>query len=111
MTLRLRIKRLNPASMNMAEKLTKEVIVSNNAGIHLRVGAMLAKKTKDFQAEIKLRKGSAVADCRSVIDILSLGAFLGDQLVLEATGEDAEKAIEEFAALFEARFYEDEVDS
>ena len=72
---------------------------------------MIALRCKDFVSEVRLRKGSAVADCRSVLDLLSLGAGSGATVHLEATGEDAAKVIEAITALFDARFNEDEESS
>ena len=88
--------------------LKKEVLVSNRCGVHLRVGSMLAQKAKEFDSQIQLRKGSYVADCRSVLDLLSLGAFQGDAIEIEVDGDDAEAALGAIVALFNARFYEDE---
>ncbi|MDR0871030.1 MAG: HPr family phosphocarrier protein [Planctomycetaceae bacterium] len=89
-------------------KITRELLVSNRCGIHLRVGNMLAQKAKEFSSDIRIRKGTYAADCRSVLDILSLGAFQGDAVVIETVGEDAQQAAEAIAELFNARFYEDE---
>lgn len=98
--------------MNMAKKITKDLLVSNRCGIHLRVGAMLSKTANSFdpKTEITLHKGSAVADCRSVLDLLSLGAFQGDAVILEVNGTDAEEAQTAIVDLFNARFHEDEGD-
>jgi phosphotransferase system HPr (HPr) family protein len=88
--------------------LTKELIVPNRSGIHARVSTMIALRCKDFVSDVRLRKGSAVADCRSVLDLLSLGAAKGTTLLLEVTGEDAAKVMDAITALFDARFNEDE---
>jgi len=88
--------------------LTKELVVQNRSGIHARVSTMIAQRCKDFVSAVCLRNGSAVADCRSVLDLLSLGACNGTTVYLEATGEDATEAINAITALFEARFNEDE---
>ena len=88
--------------------LTKELVVQNRSGIHARVSTMIAQLCKAFTSTIRLRKGNAVADCRSVLDLLSLGAANGTTLHLEATGEDAEDAVNLITALFESRFNEDD---
>ena len=88
--------------------LTKELIVQNRSGIHARVSTMIAQRCKGFVSEIRLRNGNAIADCRSVLDLLSLGASNGTTLRLEATGEDAAEVVNVITALFEARFNEDE---
>ena len=94
--------------MTHFSKITKELLVSNRCGIHLRVGNMLSQKAKEFVSDIRIRKGTFTADCRSVLDVLSLGAFQGDVVVVETVGEDAEQALEAITALFNAGFYEDE---
>ena len=88
--------------------LTKELQVTNRAGVHARVGTMLAKKAKEFTSNIQLRKGRYTADCRSVIDLLALGAAPGETLQLEVSGSDALAALDAIVALFDARFFEDE---
>ena len=87
---------------------TKELVVRNRSGIHARVSTLIAQRCREFASEIRLRKGSAVADCRSVLDLLSLGAANGTTVILEATGDDAAEAISLITALFEARFNEDD---
>ncbi len=88
--------------------LSKELSVLNRSGVHLRVAGMLAEKAKEFASSLRIRKGGYAADCRSVLDLLSLGAFQGDSLTVEAAGPDAEVALDAIVALFSARFFEDE---
>ena len=88
--------------------LTKELVVQNRSGIHARVSTMIAQRCRGFTSEIRLRNGSTVADCRSVLDLLSLGAGNGTTLRLEANGEDAAEVVNAMTALFDIRFNEDE---
>ena len=69
---------------------------------------MIAQRCKGFASEVRLHNGKAVADCRSVLDLLSLGACNGTTLRLEATGDDAAEAVNVVTVLFETRFNEDE---
>ncbi len=91
-------------------KLTKELLVSNRCGIHARVGRLISLAAREFTAEMHLRKGSYLADCRSVLDLLSLGAFQGDAVTLEIDGKDAEEAMNAIVKLFNDRFNEDELE-
>ena len=88
--------------------LTKELVVQNRSGIHARVSTMIAQRCRGFTSDVRLCKGSAVADCRSVLDLLSLGACIGTKLRLEATGEDAAEAVDVISTLFDTRFNEEE---
>lgn len=95
--------------MNTAPTLTLELVVQNRAGIHTRVALMIFKTMQQFQSEAKLSKNGLVADCRSVLDMLALGAGNGDNVTLMIQGDDAEKVKEEIVALFNNRFYEDDI--
>ena len=88
--------------------LTRELVVQNRSGIHARVSTMIVQRCQGFESNIALRKGNVVADCRSVLDLLSLGASNGTTVLLEATGEDAADAVDAIVALFDARFNEDD---
>ena len=88
--------------------LTKELVVQNRSGIHARVSTMIAQRCRGFVSEVRLRNGSTVADCRSVLDLLSLGAANGTTLRLEATGDDAAEVVSAITNMFDMRFNEDE---
>ena len=94
----------------MAKKLTKEVIVSNRAGIHLRVSRKLLSEASRFSSSVHLCKGSATADVRNMLETLSLGAAPGETLRVEVEGDDAkdaQDALDAVVALFYAGFDED----
>jgi phosphotransferase system HPr (HPr) family protein len=46
-------------------------------------------------------------DARSALDMLTLGAMPGTELVIEAEGDDAEQAVETLAALVASGFGEE----
>ena len=88
--------------------LRRELVVQNRSGIHARVSTMIAQQCRGFVSSICLRKGNSFADCRSVLDLLSLGASHGTIVQLEVIGEDAIEAADAIVAMFETRFNEDE---
>ena len=90
------------------EILTSELVVQNRSGIHARVSTMIVHRCKEFTSVVRLRNGNMVADCRSVLDLLSLGASKGTVLKLEVAGADAAEAVRAITALFNARFNEDD---
>ena len=99
---------LSNKGLSKEEKCARELVVLNRSGLHARVSVMIAQRCKDFVSDVRLYKGRVVADCRSVLDILSLGASIGTKLRLEAVGEDAEDIVNLISDMFEARFNEDE---
>ncbi|MDR1959951.1 MAG: HPr family phosphocarrier protein [Planctomycetaceae bacterium] len=94
--------------MNALFTLTRELEVLNNAGLHTRVALLLFKTMERFQSEANLSKEGRIASCRSVLDLLSLGAAKGEKVLLTIQGEDAEQVLQEMVTLFENRFYEDD---
>ena len=88
-------------------KATRTVTVANPDGLHIRAASLIAKLTGQVPARVELVKGSQRVDATNVLQIVSLCALEGEQLLLEATGRDAEAALEALAELFENRFDED----
>ena len=84
--------------------VTRNVVVSNPTGLCLRGASSIARVAKGFQAAIEIVKGEHRVHATDVLQVLSLTAIAGTQLVLEAAGPDAEAAINALAALFEANF-------
>jgi len=92
-------------------RLTKEVVVSNQAGIHLRVSRLLSNEANRFHSSVRLRKGGASANVRSMLETLSLGAAQGESLQVEVEGDDAkdvQDALDAVVALFLAKFHEEQ---
>ncbi len=92
-------------------KMTSNLLVLNRAGIHLRAAKMICEFIKPFHASAKLLKRGLEADCRSVLEMLGLGAEFGEILTLSVEGEDASDAHQEIVKLFANQFYEDEIDA
>jgi len=90
--------------------LVCDIEVTNRVGVHTRVALMIFKKMEGFSASASLTNKNTghTADCRSVLDLLSLGAACGDTVVLSVNGPDAETLQQELLTLFERNFYEDE---
>ncbi len=85
-----------------------EVAVSNHLGLHARAAAKLVKTAGRFSSTIMLVKkdGSATANAKSILSVLSLAASRGMALVLKVEGNDEEKAFAEISALFSSGFGE-----
>ena len=90
--------------------LVCDIEVTNRAGLHTRVSLMIFKKVEEFDciASLTNKKTGHTAGCRSVLELLSLGAALGDVVTLSVTGAKADILQKELLTLFENKFYEDE---
>jgi len=87
-------------------KLSRDVVVANTQGLHARPANLIMKLANQYQSRIELIKGNERVDGKSILEILTLGAAPGTTLVIEATGPDAEAAVEALATLFASKFAE-----
>jgi phosphotransferase system enzyme I (PtsI) len=87
---------------------TVEVI--SRLGLHARAAANLVRLASRFKSKLTLQRpdGSAEADAKSILSILTLAASYGTKLKLTATGEDAQEALDAICGLFARAFDENE---
>lgn len=89
-------------------KATRNVVVSNEVGIHVRAADLIAQLVRRFDSRVTLTKHNRRVEGTDVLQILSLGTAGGEQLLLEAIGHDAEEALDALARLLEGNFSENE---
>lgn len=77
----------------------REVVVVPEAGLHARPAARFVKEAKRYSSEIFVVKDGTEANAKSSLMLMTLGAHKGDKLVIRATGEDEEAAVEALAGL------------
>lgn len=87
------------------------VTIRNPQGLHLRPMDMFVKLASQFDAKIEILKGSDRVDGKSMLSMMRLASGPGTQLRLEATGRDAEAALEALAELVARGFGEMEGES
>ncbi len=89
-------------------KATRTVTVTNPEGLHARAATLIASHLSELPAKVELIKGGQRVEGTNVLQMLSLCALQGEQLLLEATGRDAEAALDALVELFENGFGGDE---
>jgi phosphocarrier protein HPr len=87
--------------------VTRTVVIVNVEGLHARPALLISKEATKYQSRIQIICRSERVDARSALDMLTLGAMPGTELVIEAEGEDAEQAVEMLAALVASGFGEE----
>jgi phosphotransferase system HPr (HPr) family protein len=83
---------------------TRTVVVSHPTGLCLRGASSISQLARRFQSRIELIKDAQRINATDTLQIASLGAGYGSQLVLEATGPDAEEALDALVKLFATNF-------
>ena len=90
--------------------VTKEVIISNQDGLHTRPVMKFVDIANRFTSQIMVHKGGpepADADGKSVMQMIILAATEGTPLRIEADGPDAQQAVDKLVELFESKFGEE----
>ncbi|HEY2697116.1 MAG TPA: HPr family phosphocarrier protein [Pseudonocardiaceae bacterium] len=78
----------------------RRVTVGSKVGLHARPAALVAKAAAASPVPITIRKndGKPVA-ASSVLNLMTLGAMHGDEVVLAAEGDGADAALDALAGL------------
>ncbi len=72
---------------------SQTITIQNRFGLHMRPSAEISKLASDFDAIIAFHKGDRVAHAHSVVELLTLGAFHGDEIKVTSLGNDAKEAL------------------
>ena len=91
----------------MTDEASATVPITNRRGLHARAAAKLVGVAAGFNAQITVeRAGTVVSGC-SILGLMMLGAALGSEIVIRATGQQAAEAVKALRALVEAKFDEE----
>lgn len=90
---------------------TRDVVVINREGLHLRPAHSLAKLAATFESDIQVVRNGEAVDGKSILSIVTLAAAQGTKLTLRAQGPDAEAALTALAQFFQCGLGESAVTS
>ena len=86
--------------------LTKNLIIRNPRGLHVRAATVLANALKPYDAEVTISRGEQSANARSVMHLLLLTAGQGSEVEVSAVGPQAAEAMEAVSGVIEDGFGE-----
>jgi phosphocarrier protein len=89
-------------------KVVRKLEIKNKLGVHARAAALLVQMVNRFSAQVTFSKDGQTTDGRSIMGVLTLAATQGSKIQVDATGEDAERAVRAIERLIDSRFNEDE---
>lgn len=84
-----------------------QVVICNQKGLHARAAAAFVKCINDIDAEVLVEKDGQEVDGNSILSLLMLGASKGSTVHIKASGNEAQKAIDELTFLINNRFGEE----
>ena len=82
--------------------------VTSRLGLHARAAANLVRVASQFKSTLTLQRldGSAEADAKSILSILTLAASRGTDLRISAVGDDEQEALDAVVGIFTRDFDE-----
>ena len=84
----------------------RETRIVNRLGLHARAAAQLVRMANEYNSDISLIKSNQQANAKTIMEVLMLGATQGEDLTVEARGDDEEDAVDAIVQLIDARFNE-----
>lgn len=88
--------------------VSRTVQICNVRGLHARASAKFVTMASGLAAQVHVEKDGSSVVGTSIMGLMMLGAALGDEIVISASGGGAEQAVQALAELVEARFHEAE---
>ena len=86
---------------------SRTVEVVNKRGLHARASAKFVTLASELEAAVEVEKDGSRVCGTSIMGLMMLGAAMGDQITISAVGDGADDAVEQLAALVEAKFGEE----
>ena len=83
-----------------------EFTLQNTHGLHARPAGLFVQECGKFQSSVALFKGDTKVNGKSMLGVLMLAASKGDQLRVEAEGQDELAAIDAIKKLVDSQFDE-----
>ena len=81
--------------------IEEKVIIINEEGLHARSAARYIQEAIKYQCKITLIKGNLEYDGKSILSVLSIGAFKDTEITIRCEGEDEKAALENLVDLIE----------
>ncbi len=86
-----------------------KVILQNKYGLHMRPATKVIETCNRFgHCSIYLIKDGKRYDAKSIIEIMTIGAEQGSELIIETSGQNEIEALDALQKLFEVKFNLDE---
>lgn len=75
--------------------------INNPTGLHARPASILVKEAMKFKSNIYLIKNNKEYNAKSIMNVMAMGAAMGDEIKIKSEGEDENEAINSLQKLLE----------
>jgi phosphocarrier protein HPr len=90
----------------MTEKWSRSAELVNQRGLHARASAAFAREASKYNAKLTVRYDGMTASAASIMDLLMLGARVGQTIEIDAEGPQAREALDGVCQLIAEKFNE-----
>jgi phosphocarrier protein len=97
----------NPGKDSSAP-VVREIMIVNKKGLHARASAKFVQCAEQFEAEITVTRGHESVGGTSIMGLMMLTAGPGITITIQATGKEAEPAVDALCELIASRFGEED---
>jgi phosphocarrier protein HPr len=88
-------------------QVSRVLSITNMKGLHARASAKFVQCAAKFDAQVTVAKDGSAVSGTSIMGLMMLGAGIGSEIAVSATGREADAALEALAALVASKFGED----
>jgi len=75
--------------------MEKSIMIKSTAGLHASLASKLVQTASKYNVDVTLVYEDKVVDAKSILGLMSLAVPKGENVKLQAVGNEAEKAIKE----------------
>lgn len=79
--------------------VSRDIIIRNQVGLHSKPATVFSQKACEYNCSVWVEKGTARANAKSLLNVLSLGVFNGMEIRIVTDGPDEKEALEGICAL------------
>ena len=87
--------------------VVRQLAIVNQRGLHARASAKFVKCAEGFDADISVSRDGQTVPATSIMGLMMLAAAMGTTIIVEASGPQAEAALDALSALTASRFDEE----
>ena len=85
--------------------IEKKITIKHKNGLHMRPAMYLVEISSDFKSKVTIiDKDGTIADATSIMEVLMIGATVGEAITIVAERKDEKKAIKAIEKLIKSDF-------
>jgi phosphocarrier protein HPr len=87
--------------------IARTVLITNRRGLHARASAKFVTVASGIGMTVEVEKDGSKVVGTSIMGLMMLGAAMGDSIIISASGDGADLAVQTLVDLVEAKFGEE----